>query len=114
MGRNRETMGRNPKIWAAIRALQAKVGKLEGSVGDMYSAVEKILTNLKTVVHGNKREILYFKENSMTEEASQQVISISLVVLLTETHTSVLITEVLRMIWLVVFNGMAKLSWSLR
>lgn len=35
------------KIWNAIRDLQGKVGKLEGSVGDMYSAVEKILTNLK-------------------------------------------------------------------
>lgn len=35
------------KIWNAIRALQNKVGGIEGSVGDMYSAVEKILTNLK-------------------------------------------------------------------
>ena len=35
------------KIWNAIRDLQGKVGKLEGSVGNMYSAVEKILTNLK-------------------------------------------------------------------
>ena len=35
------------KIWNAIRDLQNKVGKFEGSIGDMYSAVEKILTNLK-------------------------------------------------------------------
>lgn len=35
------------KIWNAIRDLQNKAGKFEGSIGDMYSAVEKILTNLK-------------------------------------------------------------------
>lgn len=35
------------KLWNAIRALQNKVGGIEGSVGDMYSAVEKILMNLK-------------------------------------------------------------------
>ena len=35
------------KILNAIRDLQKKVEKFEDSIGDMYSAVEKILTNLK-------------------------------------------------------------------